>query len=551
MRICPDCGRELGDDEQLCPLCGAQLPENTQPPAAEEENVLPEGAFTVEPEAESGEFAGENTQSAQTPGDEGSPTRPKGKLLFAGIGVGAVAVVILAVCLISGLLKSPRDQFLLQHKKLLQTMVDNEFAFVAGKAEPGKGYSLDLTVTAAVEGTSEDVQAVNSLLRDGAIHLKMDSRETAAAMDGDITVGGKPFLSGSLRYDSEAGTLGFQFPELSELYYVADYVQLIKNLTGQEVTADSLVTTEENQAAYKRIVKTYGDILIGAVKRGNVTKQSGKYSVFVIRSDWQATAYVFKPTARDLEEMFLDLADALEADQDLPRLVNGFDEDTRAELVSGLRENAGEMAQNLVDKEFTWTIRTNGRGNYQVEISWRDGDNNAWIRFERSPDSLYFGWVGVDASSRDEVAEIWLTHYGDDIAGYHGDFHVTDMMTVEFENVYPEKTSSLYMPYGTYKFSPGEDILMTLNVAAAENGGTDHLLRMDFAAAGQDNGMTALEIDFYTTDQPVTLPEPAGEREDITDYTEEEFAELGNELAQGLYSKVLSLVLTRGATSGL
>lgn len=528
MKICNDCGCELDDDQQLCPLCGAKVPADGGEAAPEE------GALADEPLDEGGE--------ALEPAEgEGEKAGQKRKLLFAGLGV---AVVVLAAWLISGLLGSPRDQFLLQHRNLLQTMAKNEFAIWVDGAKSLADYSLDMTVTAEAEGSDDAAQAVNSALADSAVHLKLNMGETGYAMDGDIVFGGSPFLSGSLRYDGEAGTLGFYLPELSGQYYIADYAALLENLTGQESRLENAPNTaEETKAAYERMAKTYGGILQNTVKKSNVTKQSGRYPIFIINNDWKATAYVFKPTARDLEEMFLALADALEADQDLPRLVSAFDGETRAKLVSDLRENAGGTAQELADKGFTWTIRTNNKGNYQVEISWRDGDNDAWIRFERTGNGLYFGHRGVTAPSGDEPFEVYVTYYGDGAAGYHGDLYIADMMPFEFENVHPEKVSSLFVPYGDYKFSPDDYVLMTLNVAAASDGGTDHILRVnDFSSAG---GQDSVTVNFHTTDRPVTLSEPDGPVEDITSYTAQEFETLGRELTQKLFGLVLNRGMSR------
>lgn len=525
MKICNDCGCELDDDQQLCPLCGAKA------------------APTVGPVDESGDMTAESGDTPELMEGEGEKAGQKRKLLFTGLGVAAVAVVVLAAWLISGLLRSPRDQFLLQHRNLLQTMAKNEFATWVDGAKSYADYSLDMTVTAEVEGSDDATQTVNSALADSAVHLKLNMGETSYAMDGDIVFGGRPFLSGSLRYDGEAGTMGFYLPELSDKYYIADYAALLENLSGQEINLENAPNTaEETKAAYERMAKTYGGILLNTVKKSNVTKQSGRYPIFVIHNDWQATAYVFKPTAEDLEELFLDLAGALEADQDLPRFFSAFDEETRAELVSDLRENA-ETAQVLADKGLTWTIRTNDRGSYQVEISWRAGDNDAWIRFERTSNSLYFGHRGVTAPSSDEPFEVYMTYYGDGAEGYHGNLYVADMMPFEFENVRPEMTSTLFVPYGDYKFSPDDPLLMTLNVAAASDGGTDHILWVnDFDPAG---GMDGVRVNLHTTDRPVTLSEPDGPVEDITNYTAEDFETLGRELTQKLFGLVLSRGITR------
>lgn len=520
LRTCPGCGREFAEDETVCPLCGASAVDGAP--------------------MEAPSFAEGVAGDVEVPVAEEVKPRKKA-IVFVPIAVACAVVLGLAAWLVPGLLGNPRDAFLRQHKAMIGEMMKNELSFAANLGET-KEYDLDATLTAK----ADDVDL--GLLEGGAIRLQMDVDENRLATDGSLLMQDQPVLSGALRCEFEADTMnmGFYLPELSDKYYVLDYLDMVETLTGETISPDVWRSTADTHAARDRVVKTYGDILLNTVKKSNVTKEKGTFPEFCI-DGWEktATAYVFRPTAEDLETLFLNLADALERDEDLPKLVSAFDEETRERIVPGLRRDAAELAQSMAESGFSWSIRVNGRGFYQGELCWNDGTQKCWVRYEyirsnrdRTATTLYFGFF--DGS---EPAELRVVlHDGTpESAGRDIAVELVGVGSIQGQARF-DQVSALRIPYGKYVITDGEGhYAADLEVKAAENGGTDHRLEL-YSYDGDGAYENKMVFNLYTTDAPVTLADPDAPVEDVTNYTPEDWEALGEELSQNFYSVLLGIV---------
>lgn len=86
----------------------------------------------------------------------------------------------------------------------------------------------------------------------------------------------------------------------------------------------------------------------------------------------------------------------------------------------------------------------------------------------------------------------------------------------------------------------GEDktLLFSMGVAAGEDGGTDHEVRVYTDTEGN-----CITLNLHTTDQPVSLTFPDAPKEDITGYTTEDFEALGESWSEGVSALATQFVL--------
>lgn len=542
MRTCPDCGRELAPGEDRCPLCGAEAAEPAPPAlgdtldeladraASSPEGPLPEGGDTS-PAALA--FAEGVVSGFDAP--LAAEVKPKRKAaVFVPIAVACAVVLGLAVWLASGLLKSPDKGFLAAHRDLLQSIAQNELAFLAPSGQEAETANVDMTLTAQVDDSLGEAAAI---LNDAALRMQLEGGKDGAILDAALDLEGDTVLEATVTGNKD-GVVGFYIPQFSETYYIMDYFQFVENNSGGEFSADDI---PDDAAAWERTLKTYGDILAGVVNKNNVKKVSGTFSSFYMPTvQYSGTAYMFTPTAEDLETMFAQLADALEKDQTLVTLVDGLTDDMLAEAVDEIRTNGPEAARAVADSGFTWTIRV-GKGdhgrNSQIEVSWDDGQNSVCLERRTEggyDDGVYFS-VSVDG---EEAVKLSTAHTGVD-GTWFGFARAGDVFA-DFQQIDLGKRSTLGLCYGSYNVNVGEDktLLFSMGVAAGEDGGTDHEVRVYTDTEGN-----CITLNLHTTDQPVSLTFPDAPKEDITGYTTEDFEALGESWSEGVSALATQFVL--------
>lgn len=524
MRTCPDCGRELAPGEKRCPLCGAAVPEPVPPALGE---TLDELADQAVPSSE-GSLSEGGTSPAVA--EETKPRRRA--VVFVPIAVACAVVLGLAVWLVSGLLKSPDKGFLAAHWSLFRSIAQTELApFIPDAAET---VNADMLLTAQLD---HSVGATAAVLNNAALRVQAEGGKDGGILTAALELGENTVLEATVTGNKD-GILGFYIPQLSETYYTMDYVQFAENNGGGQ----SAVNDTPAAGAWGRMLKTYGGILGGMINKENVTKQKGTFTSFYLpEAQYPGTAYVFTPTAEELETMFTQLADALEEDETLHALFNarayGDGDDPLDKLVDALRADGEEAARSIADSGFTWTIRT-GKGNYgvnaQIELVWDNGESA--IRFDRLSNAVYFGVV----ENGETTVELSASYHQAEDGTWHGSAGMTGAGDVEWESVDLDAPSSLRIYPGHYAvLGATGGTVVSMDVTPAAGGGTDHTVKV----MPDENGDTLTTLNLHTTDQPVSLTFPDAPREDITGYTAGDFERLRESWSAGISALATQFIL--------
>ena len=305
-----------------------------------------------------------------------------------------------------------------------------------------------------------------------------------------------------------------------------------------------------------------------------------------------------------METVLNKLAGHLEGDRDLRSLVlalvdeetlmaaldNGYDslDEALAEAVAYLRTNAARAGKAVEDSGFTWTLYVEDKAVRMVR--WETNDSAAvW---EATEDGVN-GAQALYALSQGETVTVFRHDYRKSGGDRQGEMVMgveDSQMTVSYQNKggsrqgsivldnagqavtvdylweeekprasltmtaggetvtldcrWDDKTrSALGVPYGSYTLkvdSYGETVNMTLEVAAAASGGTDHVLTMSDPQLGAD--MSRISFNLHTTDQKGTPVRPSAAPTDITGYDQEELEALFNDLTYKLYGQFLGQV---------
>lgn len=567
MKACQKCGQPLEESELFCAFCGAKFEEKPAPPEGVGGGFCPNCGERIEADTVFCPNCGANTQTGEAAsvgvGVLGT-TQPKKPVSHRLVGivaiVAAVVVVIAGVAFAGKLFQSPADVFVASQREFLMTEGVEQLVALADQYNSYVSLSTDIVISAEA-----DSNEAMEYLEDSLLALKLNVDRQSFLLNADLTVMGSSLLKGSVTYN--AGILGIYLPEADPTYYTMDLSTLMETYGGVSgFDLSKLEIPEIPSSTLNKLGKLYIDVVLGAVNKDNVTRSDkDKIRLEQLGKSVEGKLYVFEPTAEDLEAMLLKLADTIEKDKELRNFVNTvlggnkefldevLDFDTERELdnalldaADSLRDNAESMADALERAGFTWTLGVSGDRVCLQKIGVKDGEEffvyESWGEESKERrDAVYY-------SSYDSVQ--WGTETSSSKSGntYSGKVSVTQdgstVLAVKYKDMNKEKKSALGVAHGTYTFSMDDygftNMDISLTVAPAKDGGTDHIFRVD----GIDDYTFGdwVEVRLQTSDKKSTAAKPNGKVEDISDYDSNEFYTLFNDLGSALSRQMNDLM---------
>ena len=557
MRNCPNCGQDVQEEELFCEHCGEKLEgaESVSGEAAttaeatgtvEELQTTERGNAVAEPE--------QNYSYAKTLQESDNGSGKKGmKLLIP------VLAVILLLCagffafgkklFSGGVALSTEQKFLHYQQKYLKDKMD---ALVSlGFINEDLKQSSDFTFTGEIEGNEE----MNKFLKDSQIQLKydMDAEKNSFIMNLNARIMGTDILDGFADYRD--GKIGFAIPLADPHYYRGDLKSVMKNLADEDVEAPDFKRSIENQKRLEKISEKYGDLLVGALNKDNLTVEKKEFTLNNLDKKYNGEVYLFKPTEKDLTALFEKVADTLEKDGDLEELLKDANatgslnealgtedlsapKDQLAELAKEIRENAASAAKDMVDNEFQWQIAVADGELRQILISAKESHMSLEIVKDGKDVTEQFNYAD---STTDEffLKNSYKQQDKNLVGSISGGQGMINITGVEY-NIDTTKHSAL-MPYGTYtvKDPMGRGAEITLTVKEGEKGSSDH----ELVAKNLDAyyvPFSGAKLNLNTT-KTGTAELSKEEEVDISNYSEEDFQELGQKLQEGLVGVFMTL----------
>ena len=549
MKTCANCGHTMNDQDVFCTNCGAMSLENTESPAAAP-------IATPEPTA------------APTPEVAPTPAAPQG----GGKGIGkvailaAIAVVVLVVAVfgITGALKGGDDSFAGVQREFL---LDSGVTYVEQLVDQYNAMTnLSTDITMTVE---TGVPEYDAYLDGTALRMGLETQRDAFALDATLQLMGSDVLHGVVALDD--GMLTLAMPEITDNRYVLDLKQLIYENTGIEVT--ELALPELSKDTMTALLKSYFEVVIATATEDNVTvEKNQEIELPYLGETVKGTRYVFQPTAKDVENMLLRLADALEQDEDLREFVLSLAgnnlalaevalnvEDLHAtlqqsldEAAASLRESAAEIGQDVADAGFTWTVGyADGRVCYQGLGLAGERDTyvyeSAGKESQGRRDVIYMDYLPEEG----EPAALLEVEYTKNGGAYSGTATMKEwgepILTMEYQDIDPEKLSPLGSAYGSYTFTVydyGTEMTVEMNVEKSAGGGTDHVMTFTGDDFYSSTGFDGLTLRLHSTDKDATIQMPEGDEVDISSMTDDDLIELSMLIQNSLMESLSSVLST-------
>lgn len=528
--------------------------------------------------------------------------QPSEKKSRAGL-IAAIAAVVVAlvagILLVPRLLRSPAKEFVAYQQEAVAAPL---LAFLESKVDIGgaqaKPVSTDMTLT-----MDTDYDEIRPYLENTSLAFKVDSGKDSFLLNGELSLMGSPVLSGSATYEKGLfGFCLPELDENYYVMDVDALFSRLAGAEVDLGEAKAPEISGKEWAALIRTYLDIANSVI--TKENVTLEKRQEFTLTEVGGFCTGDVYTYRPTAADVETVLKKLADHLEGDQELRSLTlklvdeetlmaaldSGYDslDEALADAAAYLRTNAARAGKAVEDSGFTWTLYVEDRAVRMVRWETKDGAA-VW----ESTEDGAGGAQALYAVSGGETVTVFRHDYrksGEDCQGEvllsaedsrmtvsyqnkggsrqgtivldsEGEVITVDYlwekekprasltMTVEGETVtldcrWDDKTrSALGVPYGSYTLgvdSYSETIDMTLEVAAAASGGTDHVLTVSSPQMEAD--MSRVSFNLHTTDQKGTAVKPAAAPTDITGYDQEELEALFNDLTYKLYGQFLGQV---------
>lgn len=594
MKKCENCNLILQDGDAFCPKCGGATVECESGSPAEGEAACNcgENCGCGEENCECGEQTAENMQAGPQMQfvDDGKKKKGKKGLIAAIIAAVIVVLGVGAALVYMLVLNTPSKQFLMAQAKMFKTEWSGKTTVadvLKGKGQPvKKDFSYDISVS-----MDTDNQNFNDILNKLSLDYKIKSEGSEYLLNGELNYNGSPLLSCVLTADEN--TVGIYVPELSNEYYVTEKglaEQVFTNGYAREYDPIEYTKLDDIEKAYNSIVKRYGKILLGGIDdddvkvEKNVTvklelleKEFKGCKVYTYTPDKERIAAALKALSgemREDEELFNYVCSLTEFyyGSDALTMLGAYVSETgvteaetwkerQAALADYIAEHADEFAQQLVDSGFE--IKTAVHKGKPVMQTVKYSESAVCSEIISDREELLFAWKVIDDDGQNGasfVAELTrkdgMLNGKIDVNNIESD-ESSRVMSVELKDISTEKKSALGIPYGTVTVAVadedllnGEEMTYTLITRAAENGGTEHLMKMELPESlapsleslGLSGTLSEMTMKIYSSDKASTAKAPDADSTNLS--SEEEIEEAINEMTEELANVILQFMFS-------
>lgn len=594
MKKCENCNLILQDGDAFCPKCGGATVECESGSPAEGEAACNcgENCGCGEENCECGEQTAENMQAGPQMRFVDDGKKKKGKKgLFAAIIAAVIVVLGVGAALVYMLvLNTPSKQFLMAQAKMFKTEWSGKTTVadvLKGKGQPVKrDFSYDISVS-----MDTDNQNFNDILNKLSLDYKIKSEGSEYLLNGELNYNGSPLLSCVLTADEN--TVGLYVPELSNEYYVTEKglaEQVFTNGYAREYDPIEYTKFDDIEKAYNSIVKRYGKILLGGIDdddvkvEKNVTvklelleKEFKGCKVYTYTPDKERIAAALKALSgemREDEELFNYVCSLTEFyyGSDALTMLGAYVSETgvteaetwkerQAALADYIAEHADEFAQQLVDSGFE--IKTAVHKGKPVMQTVKYSESAVCSEIISDREELLFAWKVIDDDGQNGASFVAELTRKDGMLNGKIDVNNIEsgesscIASVELEDISTEKKSALGIPYGTVTVAVadedllnGEEMTYTLITRAAENGGTEHLMKMELPESlapsleslGLSGTLSEMTMKIYSSDKASTAKAPDVDSTNLS--SEEEIEEAINEMTEELANVILRFMFS-------
>ena len=449
-------------------------------------------------------------------------------------------------------------------------------AFAAETAATG---GFQLKVTASLEGS--EAEQISQILDSSFIQIAAATLQDKSLLDAQVNFAGMDLFRLLAKIQGDLLTVSIPVASQNTYSITSQRVQellggVLEQVSGaleeSGVSMDQLqglAAPQFNEEELSAAFGPYLNLISQFIQENMQASQSDITLEAIEKTVSNATVMTIEPDEEDFCNLFTALADQLENDENMEKVIKSFADYLRQiegmlsaagpEMTMEAEEFANELEQGFADlpselRELVQDIQQNGMGGKITLTMALEESDLILIRFDVTDleSNEKVGTIGFE-DYQDESGMLTIALYmnsGDEdykfvASGTSSAGTVTGNMQVTINGLQMlnviyngdlTKQSMLFIPYGTCVIT-FQGVTLTLVVSDDGTGGNNHMIRVDGLEQIMGEGISAavLNINTSTAADP---QEPTGENIDISAYTMEELQSLAEELV-GKYSEFL------------
>ena len=574
MKFCPNCGTQMEDNAAFCGNCGTSMKNGLQAAQTNEPVAgMTYGADSAPEQANRQGTAFHSETIHPATGVHGADygtnggSAKKNKKPFMIVAIIAVCLaaiigIVFAVKAFTGSgskTKVDKNDFI----GIQMAFFEERFAGISSIASR-ESFSSDITVSGKIESTDPNISQLGQFLDGTAVIFKLDTQKNNILANIVLRLQGSNIIEADMTLADQE--LGFAIPAADDHYYVGDLQKIMQNFGASEEEIKSVLKSKSITRAMspKVFAEAFKSIMGAGINENSLTiTEKTSVTLDKLNETVEGTYYVWQPSLEDCKAVMNKLADEMETGVALGEFIKQINEmggtfsldDTQyenvEEMIQKFRENTDKYAQNMVDSGFKWQMATNQDGKVvliSVTSSEVEMGYQGLITDQNVKEQIFIAENGANQVRIDNAATVsnqkWTgtasvgTPYGALPVNYDLDM---------------SKHSELGFPYGTVSVSLssfGEDINFEIVTQDGESSSTDMIVKLQGLERLTESVLSSLEITVNTTDTS-TAEQPSGVKVDISDYTEEDYAALQEELLPKIVNAVTSTPAVMGIIMSL
>ena len=557
MKFCPECGTQLDDKAAFCGNCGTSTLNGLQAGnAAGQPPVVPQNSQMqpVQPVYTTTQVP----PQMQAPYGQGMGVQPTQKskkpLMIALMAVVAVALVIGIFFAVRAFMGGGSQKVVEKDFIGIQTaFLQDRFGGIGAIASKGS-FSTDITISGSFVSSDPDMQNINQLLQSSAAIFKIDAKKKEWLYNVIVNLQGSNILEADFIMSEKE--IGFAVPAADSNYYIGDIRTIMQNFGASEQEINSLLKSfsATGFGSADAFVNAFKTVLGAGINENSLTiAKKASVSLDKLGETLNGTLYVWQPTAEDWKAILEKLADEMENGVALGGLLKRMEDmgadftvgDGRFEsvedMIRTIRINSDRYGQEMADGGFRWEMATDSDGKVSmVKLIFRDVEMGyqGVVTDENVKEQFYVASDGNTQMRVDNEADvsgkIWSGTLS--LSTAYGAFPIR-------YNLDTYKYSALGLPYGTVSFSlaplVGMDVSMEIVTQAGKSGSSDMTINLSGVSDLTYGMMDSMQFIVNATDES-SASKPSGDKVDISNYTEEDFAELFNSIVTNIGYSLLS-----------
>lgn len=478
---------------------------------------------------------------------------------FGNVFTGILVILILLFLIFLLLMQRPHVAM----RRFIKSMLKEQMSvlnYIGKEGDFSKSFLLK---------ASSDHADLEYLLGNTSLSLELDTLSKVKVANFSMNYLGQDIVELTGTY--QKGKIGLQSSTASETdYFTTDIDRFITALTGEDLEIKTYLEAKITPAQKNKLIRKYANAILSVINEKNISVSKNKTIVLdSLNTDFKGRLYTFRPKAKDMEKMLLELGREIRRDELLRKvlkssgmelelltskqygnpwysnLLSSNDTDVMlSDLANFLVDNAKTIANELETGGFRCEIGVKSGKIRYINLTFDDkfGSTKSMVMekdVRGTQTSQVYTYSDEASSSIVSLSNSYTTEKN----FLRGQASVLqngmEDMNVSYD--FDKKKKTIFLPIGEYEWNSLKDGLSAeLRISDVSNKQTEYKMAIQ-AGEGSSVGVGAWNLNLMEEDIPKLSP-PSQKARDMDLMAGSEYREILDSLERGMTSRLLALL---------